>query len=159
MTAAASLLANGVKLHQAGQLADAEMIYRQILAALPDQADCLHLLGLIFLQRGEHVLAVEHIDSALKNEHFRSQQSRVTVYGEDKKAVRCAGLCSFTFIVCKRRAFACAPAGPPLTHVKSSVRPSLSRRGSRFTEKTALHENASEPAAPGLPRTACAACA
>ena len=68
MTAAASLLANGVKLHQAGQLADAEMIYRQILAALPDQADCLHLLGLIFLQRGEHVLAVEHIDSALKND-------------------------------------------------------------------------------------------
>jgi tetratricopeptide (TPR) repeat protein len=79
MTAAASLLANGVKLHQAGQLADAEMIYRQILAALPDQADCLHLLGLIFLQRGEHVPAVEHIDGALRNDphnHLRSEQSR-----------------------------------------------------------------------------------
>jgi tetratricopeptide (TPR) repeat protein len=47
-------------------LADAEEIYQRILATLPDHADCLHLLGLIFLQRGDHALAVEQIDRALE---------------------------------------------------------------------------------------------
>jgi protein O-GlcNAc transferase len=51
MTSAASLFADGVRLHQAGRLADAEQIYHRILATLPDHFDCLHLLGLIFLQR------------------------------------------------------------------------------------------------------------
>jgi tetratricopeptide (TPR) repeat protein len=66
MTNAASLFADGVKLHQAGRLADAEEIYQRILAALPDHADCLHLLGLIFLQRGDHALALAQIDRALE---------------------------------------------------------------------------------------------
>jgi tetratricopeptide (TPR) repeat protein len=66
MTNAASLFADGVKLHQAGRLADAEQIYQRILATLPDHADCLHFLGLIFLQRGDHALAVEQIDRALE---------------------------------------------------------------------------------------------
>jgi tetratricopeptide (TPR) repeat protein len=57
--------ADGVKLHQAGQLAAAEQIYNRILATLPDHVDCLHLLGLISLQRGNHALAVEQIDTAL----------------------------------------------------------------------------------------------
>jgi tetratricopeptide (TPR) repeat protein len=65
MTNAASLFADGVKLHQAGRLADAETAYRRILAALPDHFDCLHLLGLIFLQRGDHASAVEQLDAAL----------------------------------------------------------------------------------------------
>ncbi len=68
MTSAASLFADGVKLHQAGRLADAEKIYRQILAALPDHFDCLHLLGLIFLQRGHHARAVEQIGTALQRD-------------------------------------------------------------------------------------------
>jgi tetratricopeptide (TPR) repeat protein len=65
MTDAASLFADGVKLHQAGQLSDAEQIYKRILAMLPDHFDCLHLLGLIFLQRGNHTLALEQINIAL----------------------------------------------------------------------------------------------
>jgi tetratricopeptide (TPR) repeat protein len=65
MIDAASLLADGVRLHQAGQLADAERIYQRILAALPDHFDSLHLLGLIFLQRGHHAQAVAQIDAAL----------------------------------------------------------------------------------------------
>jgi tetratricopeptide (TPR) repeat protein len=66
--AATSLFADGVKLHQAGQLADAEEIYNRILATLPDHFDCLHLLGLIFLQRGHHALAVEQMDTALRRD-------------------------------------------------------------------------------------------
>ena len=65
MTNTASLFADGVKLHQAGQLAAAEQIYDRILATLPDHVDCLHLLGLISLQRGNHALALEQIDTAL----------------------------------------------------------------------------------------------
>jgi tetratricopeptide (TPR) repeat protein len=68
MTSAALLFADGVKLHQAGRLADAEQIYHRILATLPDHFDCLHLLGLIFLQRGHHAQAVEQIDTALKRQ-------------------------------------------------------------------------------------------
>jgi len=65
MTKTASLFVDGVKLHRAGQLADAEQIYNRILAMLPDHFDCLHLLGLIFLQRGNHTLALEQINAAL----------------------------------------------------------------------------------------------
>jgi protein O-GlcNAc transferase len=49
-------------------LADAEQIYHRILATLPDHFDCLHLLGLIFLQRGHHARAVAQIEIALKSD-------------------------------------------------------------------------------------------
>jgi tetratricopeptide (TPR) repeat protein len=65
MTSAASLFADGVELHRAGRLVDAEATYRRILATSPDHFDCLQLLGLIFLQRGDHASAVKQIDAAL----------------------------------------------------------------------------------------------
>ena len=40
----------GLKLQQAGQLAEAEAAYRQILAALPDNPQALHLLGVLSFQ-------------------------------------------------------------------------------------------------------------
>ena len=40
-----SLFAEGLALHQAGRLADAERIYNQILAIRPDHFDSLHLLS------------------------------------------------------------------------------------------------------------------
>jgi tetratricopeptide (TPR) repeat protein len=61
-----ALFAEGIALHQAGRLADAEKIYYQILATRPDHFDSLHLLGVIFHQRGNHADAVHQIDSALK---------------------------------------------------------------------------------------------
>ena len=51
--------------HQAGRLADAEALYRQILAAQPDHSDALHLLGVIAHQAGRHDLAVEWISRAI----------------------------------------------------------------------------------------------
>jgi protein O-GlcNAc transferase len=54
-----------VQLHQTGRLADAEAIYRQILAAQPRHADALHLLGVIALQVGRHDSAVEWIRQAI----------------------------------------------------------------------------------------------
>jgi tetratricopeptide (TPR) repeat protein len=61
-----ALFAEGMKLHQAGRLADAEQIYSRVLAARPGHFDSLHLLGVIFYQRGQHVQAVRQIDAALK---------------------------------------------------------------------------------------------
>jgi tetratricopeptide (TPR) repeat protein len=61
------LFADGLGLHQAGRLVDAEKIYNQILAMQPDHFESLHLLGLISHQRGNHAEAVKQIDFALKN--------------------------------------------------------------------------------------------
>jgi tetratricopeptide (TPR) repeat protein len=57
--------AEAVRQHQAGHLADAEDLYRQVLAANPDHADSLHLLGVIGGQTGRHDLAVEMIGRAI----------------------------------------------------------------------------------------------
>ena len=53
-------------LHQAGRLAEAEKIYGQILKVQPNHFDSLHLLGVIYSQRGNHVESVRQIDLALK---------------------------------------------------------------------------------------------
>ena len=54
-----------VQRHRAGRLAEAEALYRQILAAQPRHAEALHLLGVIAQQAGRHDLAVELIRQAL----------------------------------------------------------------------------------------------
>ncbi len=60
-----NMLENALALHRAGRLAEAEAIYRQILAADPCHADCLHLLGMIEHQRGHHETAIELIGQAI----------------------------------------------------------------------------------------------
>jgi Flp pilus assembly protein TadD len=52
--------------HQAGRLADAERLYRQILEAQPDHWDSLHLLSAISYQRGDYAQALGQIDLALE---------------------------------------------------------------------------------------------
>jgi protein O-GlcNAc transferase len=52
--------------HQAGRAAQAEAIYQQILAADPDDADALHLLGVLEFQTGRPALAVQHINRAVQ---------------------------------------------------------------------------------------------
>jgi predicted O-linked N-acetylglucosamine transferase (SPINDLY family) len=47
-------------------LAEAEACYRQVLAAQPDHADALHLLGIIAYQTGRHDLSVELIRQAIQ---------------------------------------------------------------------------------------------
>jgi protein O-GlcNAc transferase len=51
--------------HQAGRLAEAEALYLQILAAQPNHAGAMHLLGLIAHQVGRHELAVERIQQSI----------------------------------------------------------------------------------------------
>ena len=51
--------------HQAGRWAEAETLYRKILAVQPDHADSLHLLGVIAYERGEFTRALDQIDLVL----------------------------------------------------------------------------------------------
>ncbi|HYH19088.1 MAG TPA: tetratricopeptide repeat protein [Azospirillum sp.] len=51
--------------HQAGRLAEAEVLYTRILEADPDQADALHLLGVLMAQAGRPDLAVDRIAAAV----------------------------------------------------------------------------------------------
>ena len=51
--------------HQAGRIADAERLYRDVLAREPGNLDALHLLGVIAAQRGRGDEAVELISQSL----------------------------------------------------------------------------------------------
>jgi predicted O-linked N-acetylglucosamine transferase (SPINDLY family) len=52
--------------HQRGQLAQAEVLYRQVLEAEPDQPDALHMLGVLARQQGRAHEAVTLIGRALE---------------------------------------------------------------------------------------------
>jgi predicted O-linked N-acetylglucosamine transferase (SPINDLY family) len=52
-------------LHQAGQIQQAEDIYNAILEQYPDQPDALHLLGVIYHQKGDYNNAIRLISQAI----------------------------------------------------------------------------------------------
>ena len=64
-TAIDELFAAAIKLHQAGRLAEAEDLYRRLLALQPDHADALNLLGVLANQTERYDLAVELIGRAI----------------------------------------------------------------------------------------------
>jgi predicted O-linked N-acetylglucosamine transferase (SPINDLY family) len=55
-----------VQQHRAGKLREAESIYRQILAARPNEPETLHMLGLLAYQAGQASAAAELIGNAIK---------------------------------------------------------------------------------------------
>ena len=59
------VLAEAVKLHQAGNLQQAESLYRQVLRADPRQADALNLLGVIANQTGKPEIGIDLIRQAI----------------------------------------------------------------------------------------------
>lgn len=61
-----NMLADGLRHHQGGRFAEAERLYREILAIDPNHADSLHLLGMIAYQMGSHDTAVDLIERAIK---------------------------------------------------------------------------------------------
>ena len=64
-TTAQGWLDRAVHAHRAGQLLDAEHLYRQALQVEPANADALHLLGVLASQRGQQYLAAGYIQEAL----------------------------------------------------------------------------------------------
>ena len=61
------LLQKALALYDAGQLDDAEVIYRQILDTVPEQPDVLNLLGLVAQAKGAHAEACAIFAKALRN--------------------------------------------------------------------------------------------
>jgi tetratricopeptide (TPR) repeat protein len=61
----AEAFAQALQLHQAGNLPQAERLYRQILQADPHHADSHHLLGVLAYQVGQYAPAIESIRHAL----------------------------------------------------------------------------------------------
>ena len=59
------LLQQGIAHHQAGHFAEAQAIYRQVLAQRSDQPDALHYLGVLAGQAGDHQTAIDLIRQAL----------------------------------------------------------------------------------------------
>src|SRR5579862_3272528 len=62
----AAVLQQGLAFHQAGQLAEAEVVYRQILGTAPERFDVWILLAFVHFQRADYHGALRHIDRALK---------------------------------------------------------------------------------------------
>ncbi len=58
-------LKRAIALHQAGRLAEAETLYKAILAAAPGHFDALHLLGVVASQAGRHAEAERLMGQAL----------------------------------------------------------------------------------------------
>ena len=59
------LLEKAVTCHRAGNLSQAEQLYREVLALDPDQHDALNLLGVISHQRGNYQEALSLYDEAI----------------------------------------------------------------------------------------------
>ncbi len=71
-TASAQLLQRALASHQQGRLAEAEALYREILARDPEHFDALHLSGVIAYQQGRYDAAVESIGRALMRERTQA---------------------------------------------------------------------------------------
>jgi tetratricopeptide (TPR) repeat protein len=66
MSFLAETMQTAVAHHQAGRFSQAEQLYRQVLAADPQHAGAIHLLGLIALQVGRPEVAVQMISTAIR---------------------------------------------------------------------------------------------
>jgi len=62
----ASLLKQGLALHQQGQFHDAQVLYEQALVMQPDHFDVLQLLGALLTQTGEFTQAVNFLTQAIR---------------------------------------------------------------------------------------------
>lgn len=60
-------LRSAIAQHQAGQLGQAEILYRKVLSIVPDHPDALHLLGAMAHQAGKQAIALELVDRALRS--------------------------------------------------------------------------------------------
>ena len=61
-----SVLHQALAFHQANLLEEAEQLYLKVLQGNSRNFDALHLLGVVYFQRGDHVGAIRQIDRALK---------------------------------------------------------------------------------------------
>jgi protein O-GlcNAc transferase len=72
------LVALGLQYHQAGDLGQADQIYRQILEVDPNALDAIHLRGVVALQTGKYEIAAAYLRRALElNPDWAEAQSNL----------------------------------------------------------------------------------
>lgn len=84
MSVVADYLGVGLAYHQAGQLAQAEQIYRKILTSHPNCAEAWYLSGLLAHQLGQSQLALEYLQRAATLDDARDifHASQGLIYGQ-----------------------------------------------------------------------------
>ena len=65
MATIVELFDQALRIHQSGDLEQAERLYREILRVAPAHADAHHLLGLLAHQTGHHQAAIPLIQEAI----------------------------------------------------------------------------------------------
>ena len=60
-----NVLQTAIEQHRSGQLGLAAQLYQSVVSREPENAEALHLLGVLFHQQGDPSRAVEHIGRAL----------------------------------------------------------------------------------------------
>jgi Flp pilus assembly protein TadD len=66
MPTTAEQLVRAIEQHKAGALDQAEQVYREVLASHPENADALHMLGVLESQRGNQALALSYLGRAVQ---------------------------------------------------------------------------------------------
>lgn len=89
-----SLLQRGVQAHGAGNLAEAERLYREVLEASPGQPTALYLLGVLALQVGRADVAAELIAQTVRSQPGNAEAhynlgNAYQALGRTADAVRC----------------------------------------------------------------------
>ncbi|BCM25149.1 O-linked N-acetylglucosamine transferase, SPINDLY family protein [Methyloradius palustris] len=112
---------NALRLHQTGQLAKAEVLYRELLNTQPTHPDTLHLLGVLCHQTARHIEAVEKIGTALQL--VPNNPGYLNNYG---LALRAAGRLDEA-VQCYQRALQISPDDPDLLTNLGNLNVSLNR--------------------------------
>lgn len=94
MATIAEAMTFAVQQHQAGNYAQAEQVYRQVLQVAPRHADALHLLGILAHQTGRAQMAVDALQQAVaiepNNAIFLSNfASLLQALGKPAEALEC----------------------------------------------------------------------
>lgn len=104
------ILQRAIALHQEGNLAQAQPLYREVLAAVPDHADALHLLGVLSHQLGQTPAAEALIRRAL------AVQPQAPAYQNSLGNVLRAQFRAAEAEACYRTALRLQPNAPELHH-------------------------------------------
>ena len=73
--------------YRAGRFHEAEVLYRQILAAAPDHPDALHFMGMLAFEAEKYDIAIELINRAIRNrpDYAEAYNNLGTVFNEQGK--------------------------------------------------------------------------
>jgi hypothetical protein len=87
-----------VQYHSSGQNLQAEVIYRSILAENPTYPDALHLLGMLFYQKGDLVSAVDYVERAIQSSVPAQSQAFYSTLGDPCRGVCLASIATYSML-------------------------------------------------------------